>query len=445
MSQRRTVSTDNYITGRRGFPAKTQNNSPAGPKLRARQAIPQPIVIPESPAPAGRNAARSRNSPQGNTPEGVKESPNPPLTPRAAAPAAACVAGRSTGQHMLPQRLPVQPQKNPPNQKPPRLPRRRAGCRLLRRHACLTTPERVKESPNPPLTPRAAAPAAACVAGRSTGQHMLPQQALKTNGNSAPIKPMSFPSSGRVKESPNPPLTPRAAAPAAACVAGRSTGQHMPPQRLPVQPQKNPPNQKPPRLPRRRAGCRHSVAACVSDHSRACERIPLRHRSNLQRKKQHRHSGIFRVADLGSGTMPRGKYPESPAPAGSHALISRTPTPGGMLHANLGLPRPPPRNFQPPLPRFPSRLSPRRMSGTTAGEGNSFTRYPAACGLWLTLKVPIKRPSNFRFFRKFKFEHISPNFFKKNWGGGDFCGIMPSYEIKMASLPGLGDGEYKRK
>ena len=64
------------------------------------------------------------------------------------------------------------------------------------------------------------------------------------------------------------------------------------------------------------------------------------------RKKQHRHSGIFRVADLGPGTMPRGKYPESPAPAGSHALISRTPTPGGMLHANLGLPRPPPRNFQ---------------------------------------------------------------------------------------------------
>ena len=88
--------------------------------------------------------------------------------------------------------------------------------------------------------------------------------------------------------------------------------------------------------------------------SRACERIPLRHRSNLQRKKQHRHSGIFRVADLGPGTMPRGKYPESPAPAGSHALISRTPTPGGMLHANLGLPRPPPRNFQPPLPQPPS-------------------------------------------------------------------------------------------
>ena len=57
------------------------------------------------------------------------------------------------------------------------------------------------------------------------------------------------------------------------------------------------------------------------------------------------------MADLGPGTMPRGKYPESPAPAGSHALISRTPPPGGMLHANLGLPRPPPRNFQPPLPQ----------------------------------------------------------------------------------------------
>ena len=75
------------------------------------------------------------------------------------------------------------------------------------------------------------------------------------------------------------------------------------------------------------------------------------------------------MADLGPGTMPRGKYPESPAPAGSHALISRTPTPGGMLHANLGLPRPPPRNFQPPLPRFSSRLSPRRMSGMTIGGG----------------------------------------------------------------------------
>ena len=127
----------------------------------------------------------------------------------------------------------------------------------------------------------------------------------------------------------------------------------MPPQRLPVQPQKNPPKQKI-KAPRAAA----PAAACVAGRSLACERIPLRHRSNLQRKKQHRHSGIFRVADLRPGTMPRGKYPESPAPAGSHALISRTPTPGGMLHANLGLPRPPPRNFQPPLPQQPPKTNP---------------------------------------------------------------------------------------
>ena len=91
------------------------------------------------------------------------------------------------------------------------------------------------------------------------------------------------------------------------------------------------------------------------------------------------------MADLGPGTMPRGKYPESPAPAGSHALISRTPTPGGMLHANLGLPRPPPRNFQPPLPRFPSRLSPRRMSGTTVGR---ILSHPLRLGM---------RPAKLRF------------------------------------------------
>ena len=56
----------------------------------------------------------------------------------------------------------------------------------------------------------------------------------------------------------------------------------------------------------------------------------------IPKEKKRRHSGIFRVADLGPGTMPRGKYPESPAPAGSHALISRTPTPGGMLQPISG-------------------------------------------------------------------------------------------------------------
>ena len=99
--------------------------------------------------------------------------------PRAAAPAAACVAGRSTGQHMLPQRLPVQ--KNgrlswrhawlagPPantcsqsNRK--RIPQTKNLLvpSLLRRHACLTTPvvkrwlpQRLPVQPqkNPPIPP----------------------------------------------------------------------------------------------------------------------------------------------------------------------------------------------------------------------------------------------------------------------------------------------------
>ena len=95
----------------------------------------------------------------------------------------------------------------------PRLPRRRAGSRRSigvtapneRSSACETIPPNQKplvlpllrptptpaasartQAQLPSLIPRAAAPAAACVSGRSTGQHMLPQQALKTNGNNAP-------------------------------------------------------------------------------------------------------------------------------------------------------------------------------------------------------------------------------------------------------------------
>ena len=153
----------------------------------------------------------------------------------------------------------------------------------------------------------------------------------------------------------------------------------MLPQRLPVQPQKNPQNKKI-KAPRAAA----PAAACVAGRSRACERIPLRHRSNLQRKKQHRHSGIFRVADLGPGTMPRGKYPESPAPAGSHALISRTPTPGGMLHANLGLPRPPPRNFQPPLPQQPPKQTQQRRHNVPPVQSlrDSAAATPVGCAAW---------------------------------------------------------------
>ena len=116
-------------------------------------------------------------------------------------------------------------------------------------------------------------------------------------------------------------------------------------------------------------------------------------RSNLQRKKQHRHSGIFRVADLGPGTMPRGKYPESPAPAGSHALISRTPTPGGMLHANLGLPRPPPRNFACLTTPEPVKESP-SDTGATSKEKNNIVIPEFSA--WLALVLEQCRAENIR-------------------------------------------------
>ena len=118
------------------------------------------------------------------------------------------------------------------------------------------------------------------------------------------------------------------------------------------------------------------------------------------RKKQHRHSGIFRVANLGPGTMPRGKYPESPAPAGSHALISRTPTPGGMLHANLGLPRPPPRNFQPPLPQQPPKQTQQRRHNVPPVQSlrDSAAATPVGCAAragmpphWRECEAPLRR------------------------------------------------------
>ena len=249
------------------------------------------------------------------------------------------------------------------------------------------------------------------MAGRSTGQHMLPQQALKTNGNSAPYKTkkriLCRSQAPSMCPPPQSPLTPRAAAPAAACVAGRSTGQHMLPQQPSEQTATAPPT-KPksafcvvPKLPwsthpptpeqspkkkQKPTSLACPAAGRGAIHSLACERIPLRHRSNLQRKKQHRHSGIFRVADLRPGTMPRGKYPESPAPAGSHALISRTPTPGGMLHANLGLPRPPPRNFQPPLPQQPPKQTQQRRHNVPPVQSlrDSAAATPVGCAAWQT-------------------------------------------------------------
>ena len=143
---------------------------------------------------------------------------------------------RSIGQHM-----PLQPPAVKPNDAPHKIPKPLVPS-LLRRHACLTTPERVKESPlnrhhsgiPRPLAPPQKPNSLVLPLPRPTH---APATTLKTNGNSAPIKPVSFPSSKRVKESPQ---------------------------------TKNP-------------SCRHSVAACVSDHSRGQYMLPQRPQSNRKR------------------------------------------------------------------------------------------------------------------------------------------------------------------
>ena len=292
-----------------------------------------------------------------------------PLTPRAAAPAAACVSDHS----LACERIPLRHRSNLQRKKQ----HRHSGIFRVADLGPGTMPRgKYPESPAPAgshaLISRTPPPGGMLHANLGLPrppprnfQPPLPQQALKTNSNSAPIKPVSFPSS------------------AWECVP-RSSASHSRSRNCPQ-------SKRQQHSPHRHSGISAArrrlplelrlltpraaapAAACVADHSRACERIPLRHRSNLQRKKQHRHSGIFRVADLGPGTMPRGKYPESPAPAGSHALISRTPTPGGMLHANLGLPRPPPRNFQPPLPQQPPKQT------ATAPPHKTKNQSPSCC------------------------------------------------------------------
>ena len=107
------------------------------------------------------------------------------------------------------------------------------------------------------------------------------------------------------------------------------------------------------------------------------------------KKKQHRHSGIFRVADLGPGTMPRGKYPESPAPAGSHAVISRTPTPGGMLHANLGLLTTSPSQLSTSPPQQPSKQTATAPPKKTKNQNPSCCRSCGGMRGW-----PVHRPTH---------------------------------------------------
>ena len=113
----------------------------------------------------------------------------------------------------------------------------------------MTTPEHVKQSPKQKIkAPRAAAPAAACVAGRSRGQHMPPQQALKTNGNSAPPH--------KTKK------TKRALILVASLQ--RRDGAEWTLLRPRAGGGLNSLNPKP---QKQNPSCRHSVAACVSDHS----------------------------------------------------------------------------------------------------------------------------------------------------------------------------------
>ena len=143
--------------------------------------------------------------------------------------------------------------------------------------------------------------------------------------------------------------------------------------------QQCPPNSSP-LIPRAAA----PAAACVAGRSRACERIPLRHRSNLQEKNNIVIPEFSAWLTLVLEHMPRGKYPESPAQAGSHAIISRTPTPGGMLHANFGLPRPPPRNFQPPLPQQPPKQTQQRRHNVPPVQSlrDSAAATPVGCAAW---------------------------------------------------------------
>ena len=133
----------------------------------ARRRMTTPVV-----RPAQRIKPPTPNPLVPSTPERVKESPHPPnlscsrsrgcetipqtqKPPRAVSPEAACVSDHSCGQHMLPQPL--------------------------------LSPT-AKESPNPPLTPRAAAPPAAAVGWPVLRPTHAPATALKTNGNSAPHK-----------------------------------------------------------------------------------------------------------------------------------------------------------------------------------------------------------------------------------------------------------------
>ena len=125
--------------------------------------------------------------------------------------------------------------------------------------------------------------------GSSQPRHNAPENANPETLNphiAAPPPPLTSRAAApeHVKQSPKQKIkAPRAAAPAAACVAGRSTGQHMPPQQLSKQTATAPPPTKPknkkrinPRLPRRRAGSRRSSGVTAPNgrsNARPAQRI----------------------------------------------------------------------------------------------------------------------------------------------------------------------------
>ena len=137
----------------------------------------------------------------------------------------------------------------------------------LWRHACLTTPEHVKESPNPPNP-------SCCRSRGGMRGWPLPRPTHA---------PATYARTTGTRHTREKTRTPHAAAPAAAC--SRNNPQNKRQQR-PFPPQNNPSclagppantcsrnnpqnkRQQRPSPPQNNPSCRHSVAACVSDHSR---------------------------------------------------------------------------------------------------------------------------------------------------------------------------------
>ena len=124
------------------------------------------------------------------------------------------------------------------------------------------------------------------------------------------------------------------------------------PERMPRQTYPEPPRAAPtPSFPERiPGGMLHANLGLPRPPPRnfqlSCGQHTPRHRSNPQEKNNIVIPEFSAWLTLVLEQCRAENIRNLPLPAGSHALISRTPTPGGMLHVNLGLPRPPPRNFQ---------------------------------------------------------------------------------------------------